>query len=88
MQEAMANQTQNSANAHVKINPPEKFDGELAQLKTFLTGMKLCCRFNDAALPVHTDKILAAGMRMKGKAGSRRQRMDYAACFAPVTPLR
>ncbi|KAF2027104.1 hypothetical protein EK21DRAFT_115106 [Setomelanomma holmii] len=56
------------AKAYLKVSPPEKFDRELTDLKTFLTSMKLYCKFNYDAIPYKQDKIVATGKHTKGKA--------------------
>src|SRR5215213_11763282 len=51
-----------------KMASPEKYEGGREGLKPFLTNIDLYCRFNNV-LNDH-DKILAAGMHMKGRAAS------------------
>jgi hypothetical protein len=53
-----------------KLSVPEKYEGGREGLKTFLTNMDLYCRFNAASFATEQDKILAAGMHMKGKAAA------------------
>jgi hypothetical protein len=53
-----------------KLSVPEKYEGGREGLKTFLTNMDLYCRFNAASFANDQDKILAAGMHMKGKAAA------------------
>lgn len=51
-----------------KLAAPEKYSGGREGLKSFLTNMDLYCRFNKASFATEQDKILAAGMHLKGDA--------------------
>ena len=46
----------------------EKYDGGREGLKPFLTNIELYFRFNKESIKKDYDRILAAGMHIKGKA--------------------
>ena len=54
--------------ATTKVPPPKKFKGDKDELRTFLTGMEMYTRFNQATFSTDQDKILAAGNSMEGAA--------------------
>jgi hypothetical protein len=60
----------NQGGSTAKLSVPERYEGGREGLKTFLTNMDLYCRFNAASFVNDQDKILAAGMHMKGKAAA------------------
>ena len=49
-----------------KMTAPEKFDGNALELQTFLTNIDLYCEYNGT--PNEQEKILIAGVHLKGRA--------------------
>ena len=64
----MATPNEKKALKKPKIASPEKFDGDRAALRTFLTSVDLYCEFNEVA--EEQDKILMASTYMKDKAAN------------------
>lgn len=58
--------TPNERRHKPKMPTPEKYEGGRAELRAFLTNIDLYCGFNE--VPNDQEKILTAGLHMKGRA--------------------